>query len=109
MSENIYLEQYSTGINDDRLKVCISNKQGDIPRVRVFMKNNIDRNSRYLKITIEKDPIIYYNTLNLPIKILKEIELWVYLNYPVLLELWNEDTDYFNTLHYLNMLRRIDE
>lgn len=109
MSENIYLEQYSTGISDNRLKVCISNKQGNTPRVRVFMKDSISQKSKCLKITIEKDPIIYYNTLNLPIETLKEIRLWVYLNYPVLLELWNEDTDYFNTLHYLNMLRRIDE
>ncbi len=109
MSENIYLEQYSTGISDNKLKICISNKQGDTPRVRVFRKGSIDRNAKCLKITIEKDPIIYYNTLNLPIDILKEIKLWVYLNYPVLLELWNEDTDYFDTLHYLNMLRRIDE
>jgi hypothetical protein len=109
MSENIYLEQYSTGISDNRLKVCISNKQGNIPRVRVFMKNNISQKSKCLKLTIEKDSIIYYNTLNLSIETLKEIKLWVYLNYPVLLELWNEDTDYFNTLHYLNMLRRIDE
>lgn len=109
MSENIYLEQYSTSISDNKLKVCISNKQGDTPRVRVFRKGSIGRNAKCLKITIEKDPTIYYNTLNLPIDILKEIKLWVYLNYPVLLELWNEDTDYFDTLHYLNMLRRIDE